>query len=298
MDTLDGLKTVIAVVNTGSFTAAAEKLGISKGLVSKYVRQIETELDVRIFNRNTRSNVLTDAGIQYYQHALKLLEHYDTMLDDVLRKQSSPKGLLRISCPIAIGEHIISSLLPDFSDLYPEIKVELVLNNRAVNMLQEDIDIRIKSGGVEDSNMIARPLFKWPMIICASKTYLENRNTPLTPDELSEHKCVIDNNMQDGQNWTFVTKNGEQHTLDVQCNLASNNPQVVANIIKAGGGIGRIAKIPVHEELASGELIELFKDYAPMIFDTFLIYPHRKHIPQKVQCFIDFALYKCHSLPN
>jgi len=292
MDTLAGIKTVIAVVETGSFTAAGEKLAMSKGLVSKYIREVESQLNIRLFNRNTRKISLTDAGNNYYRHALKLVESYNVMIDDVAIQQSSPSGLLRISSPVAFGEHVMAELLPEFSVLYPDLNIDLVINNRAVYMLEEDIDIRIKSGQVDDSNMIARPLCQWPLIFCTTENYIKAHGLPVKPEQLTQHQCVIDSNLKSGQHWTFLSATGEQQIVLVQSNLASNNPQAVVNMVKAGGGIGLVARTSVKKELKKGQLIELFTDYQALMLDIFLIYPHRKHIPKKVQCFIDFMMQK------
>jgi len=290
MDTLDGLKTVIAVVDTGSFTAAGEKLGVSKGLVSKYISEVESQLNIRLFNRNSRKISLTDAGSSYYRHALSLVEQYNVMVDDVVSDQSKPKGLIRVSSPIAFGEHVMSAKVAKFSKLFSDIQVELILNNRPIKQLEEGIDIRIKSGPVDDSNMIARSLCKWPMIVCASPQYLAEYGHPTTPEGLKQHRGVLDNNLKDGQNWTFLSKSGEYQTVFFEANIASNNPQAVVNILKAGGGVGAVARGSVSQELENGELVELFTDFQARVLDIFMVYPHREHIPKKVQCFIDYML--------
>ena len=292
MDTLDGLKTVIAVVETGSFTAAAKRLTISKGLVSKYIHEIESTLAVRLFNRTTRTISLTDAGKHYYQHALQLLEKYDSMIDEVIGEQSTSKGVLRVSSPLAFGENIIAPLIPEFVKRYPNLKFELVLNNKAVNMLEECIDVRVKSGQIDDSNMIARKLCQWPLIVCASSQYLEKYGVPTNPQDLSNHHCVLDSNLKNGENWSFLSKHSKLQNVLVKSNIATNNPQAVINIVKAGGGIGLVARKSIEDELNSGSLVELFKTEQPLIFDIYLIYPHRHHISRKVSCFIDFMLEK------
>ena len=290
MDTLAGVRTVVTVVENSSFTIAADKLGISKGLVSKQVSQIEAAHNIRLFNRNSRKISLTDAGANYYQHARKLLEYYEQMLDSVVTQQNTPSGKLRISSPIAFGEHVMTRLLPKFSQLYPQIKLELILQNQPVDMLKDGIDIRIKSGKVSDSNMIARPVCRWPLIVCASAKYLADKTLPTTPQQLAEHQCVLDKHLDDNTNWLFGCKDGGDITVAVNGVLASNNPQAVVNMIKAGGGIGLAARESVAAELQSGELVELLSDYQSKVLDIYLIYPHRQHIAQKTQCFIDFIL--------
>lgn len=139
MDTLDGIKTVVAVVETGSFTAAGERLGMSKALVSKYVGEVEASLEVRLFNRSTRRLALTEAGKNYYEHALPLLEEFIELVDNVTGEQSNPRGLLRISVPVTFGEMKLSPLVPRFLEQYPDLQVELQLIDRMIDMLEEGV---------------------------------------------------------------------------------------------------------------------------------------------------------------
>ena len=192
MDTLDGLKTVVAVVETHSFTAASDRLGISKALVSKYVGEVEKQLGIRVFNRTTRQLALTDAGRRYYQQAVILLEQFSAMVDNVTGEQTTPRGLLRISAPVTFGEMKLAPLLPKFISLYPDLTVELVLTNGAIDMLEEGIDVRLRIGGVDDSNMIARHLTDFPLILSASPNYSKQQGLPTTlaKHQLAKHHCM------------------------------------------------------------------------------------------------------------
>ncbi len=271
---------------------------ISKGLVSKYINEIESTLAIRLFNRTTRKILLTEAGKHYYLHALQLLEKYDAMIDEVIGEQSTPKGVLRISSPLAFGENIIAPLIPEFVKRYPNLKFELVLSNKAVNMLEESIDVRIKSGQIDDSGMIARKLCQWPLIVCASSQYLEKFGIPSSPQDLSNYYCVLDSNFKNGESWSFLSKqNNKLQDVLVKSNIATNNPQAVINIVKAGGGIGLVARKSIEDELNSGSLVELFKTEQPLILDIYIIYPHRHHVSRKVSCFIDFMFEKFQQSP-
>ena len=151
MDTLDGIKTVIAVVETGSFTAASERLGMSKSLVSKYISEVEARLDVRLFNRSTRRLALTEAGNSYYQRALPLLEEFAELVDSVTTEQAAPRGSLRINVPVTFGEMKLSPLLPKFLEQYPDIQIELQLTDRKIDMLEEGVDVGNDTGGEKGS---------------------------------------------------------------------------------------------------------------------------------------------------
>mgnify|MGYP003385678365 CR=1 FL=1 len=290
MDTLDGLKTVIAVVETSSFTAASERLGISKALVSKYVGEVESNLGIRLFNRTTRQLALTDAGRRYYQESVTLLEGYNTLVDNVTGEQIKPRGLLRISAPVTFGEMKLSSLLPKFLTLYPDLKIELILTNSAIDMLEEGIDVRIRIGGVDDSNMIARHLKTFPLILCASPEYIQEYGLPKTPQQISEHNCIIDSNFRIGKQWPFISPQGQANTVDVTSALAVNSPQAVREIAIAHGGIAMTPDFIVEDAINDGRLISILPEYTTLEFGLYAIYPHRKYVAKKVRCFIDFAL--------
>ncbi len=290
MDTLDGLKTVVAVVETSSFTAASERLGISKALVSKYVGEVESKLGIRLFNRTTRQLALTDAGRRYYQQSVTLLEQYTALVDNVTGEQTKPRGLLRISAPVTFGEMILSPLLPKFLALYPDLQVELVLTNSAVDMLEEAIDVRLRIGGVDDSNMIARHLKTFPLVLCASQTYIQQHGLPKTPLDIIEHQCIIDSNFRIGKQWPFISPKGQAVTVDVKSAISVNSPQAVREVAIADGGIAMCPEFIVEDAIIEGKLTSILPEYTTLEFGLYAIYPHRKYVAKKVRCFIDYAL--------
>ena len=290
MDTLDGMKTVVAVVETHSFTAASERLGMSKALVSKYVGEVESSLGIRLFNRTTRQLALTDAGRSYYEHSLNLLEQFSAMVDNVTGEQTSPRGLLRISAPVTFGEMKLSPIMPKFLQMYPELNVEVKVTNNAIDMVEEGVDVRLRIGGVADSNMIARHIRTLPLILCASPAYIEKHGMPETPEDISKHACIIDSNFRVGKQWPVISKNGDATTINVNSNIAVNSPKAVQEIAMAGGGIAMIPEFIVEGAIKAGSLISILPDYTTLEFGLFAIYPHRKYVSRKVRCFIDFVL--------
>ncbi len=290
MDTLDGMKTVIAVVETNSFTAASERLGMSKALVSKYVGEVERRLGCRLFNRTTRQLALTDAGKSYYDHSLNLLEQFSAMVDNVTGEQTSPRGLLRISAPVTFGEMKLSPIIPKFLKLYPELNVEVRVTNSAIDMVEEGIDVRLRIGGVADSSMIARHLRTFPLILCASPEYLKINGIPQTPEDVSKHACIIDSNFRVGKQWPIILPNGDARTINVDSHIAVNSPKAVQEIAMAGGGIAMIPEFIVEDAINNGRLQRILPDCTTLEFGLFAIYPHRKYVSRKVRCFIDFVL--------
>ena len=288
MDTLDGFKTVIAVVETGSFTAASERLTMSKALVSKYVGEIEKQLGIRLFNRSTRTLSLTEAGKSYYQGALSLTNKYAQLVDTVTGEQSNPRGLIRISTSVTFGDTALAPKLPLFLKQYPELKVEIQLTDRKIDMLEEGIDVVIRIGGVEDSNLIARQINHFPLVLCASPTFIKAHGAPNIPADLLDLNCIVDSNFKIGKQWPLTDKNGHTQTITINSNVAVNSPRSVRALAISGAGIALIPKFIAQEALDQGLLVEVLSDYKTLSFGMFAIYPHRRYLAQKVRCFIDF----------
>ena len=294
MDTIDGIKTVIAVIETGSFTAASERLGMSKALVSKYVGEVEESLGVRLLNRSTRRLALTEAGQRYYDQALPLLEEFIEMVDNVTGEQSNPRGLLRISVPVTFGEMSLAPLIPKFLKTYPDIGVDLQLSDKMIDMLEEGIDVVIRIGAVDDSNLIAKQIQTLPLTLCASPDYLETYGRPTAPEELSKamakHQCIIDSNFRVGKHWPMMSPQQKSTSIEVNSRITANSPRAVREIALAGGGIGMIPQFIVEDALADGRLEEVLPNYNTLEFGLFAIYPHRRYLSRKVRCFIDFLV--------
>jgi DNA-binding transcriptional LysR family regulator len=290
MDSLDGLKTVIAVVETGSFTIASERLMISKALVSKYVGEVEEKLGVRLFNRTTRRLALTEAGKTYYDRALPLLEEYEELLDSVTGDQSTPKGKLKISVPVTFGEMQLSPVINKFITTYPDIQVNIQLTDRRIDMLEEGVDVVIRIGGVDDSNMVARQINTYPLVLCASPAYLKQHGYPNIPNDITRHACIIDSNFRIGKQWPLVSPNGTVETIEVTSKIAANSPRAVMEIAKSGGGIALIPRFIVAETIAQGLLVEVLPSYSTLEFGLFAIFPHRRYLSKKIRCFIDFLI--------
>jgi len=290
MDTLDGMRTIIAAVETGSFTAASERLGISKALVSKYVGEVERQLGVRLFNRSTRRLALTEAGQKYYDQALPLMDEFTALIDNVTGEQSTPRGLLRVSVPQTFGEMKLSPLIPKFLEEQRDMRIDLQLTDRMIDMLEEGIDVVIRIGGVDDSNMVARHIKTLPLILCASPAYIKQHGTPDNALDLKQHTCIIDSNFRIGKQWPIVSPNGETVSIDVTSRAAANSPRAVKEMAVAGGGIGMIPHFIVENELQTGVLQEVLPGHHTLEFGLFAIYPHRKYLSKKVRCFIDYLI--------
>ncbi|HCM1323106.1 LysR family transcriptional regulator [Vibrio parahaemolyticus] len=292
MDTIDGFKTIVAVVETGSFTAAGERLGMSKSLVSKYVNKMEKRFSIRLFNRSTRQISLTSAGKGFYKSAIQVLDEYTSMIDSVHSDKKRIKGKLRISTSVTFGERQLSPKLPEFIALYPDIELEVHLTNRRVDILQEGFDVIIRISNVEDSNLIAREISSFSMALCASKTYLQKAGVPKTPLDLTEHKCIVNSNFKNSDKWTFSHEKRVNSTIDIPRTISVNSPRMAMDLANADCGIAMLPSFIVEEEITSGNLCEVLPDFRMEEFSMYVIYPHRKYLPKKVRCFVDFICDK------
>ncbi|MGF1757616.1 LysR family transcriptional regulator [Photobacterium sagamiensis] len=284
------MRTIVAVVETGSFTAASERQGISKALVSKYVGEVENRLGVRLFNRSTRRLALTEAGQRYYDQVIPLLEEFAALVDNVTGSQSAPRGQLRVSVPQTFGEMKLSPLIPKFLDAYPDMSIDLQLSDRMIDMLEEGIDVVIRIGSVDDSSLIARHIKTLPLSLYASPAYIERNGAPQNAQQISQHNCIIDSNFRIGKQWPIVSPDGQTDSIEVSSRIAVNSPRAVKEIAMADGGIGMIPCFIVESEVEQGLLQEILRGYHTLEFGLFAIYPHRRYLSKKVRCFIDFLI--------
>ncbi len=290
MDTIDGMKTVVAVFETGSFTAASARLGLSKALVSKYVASVEASLGVRLFNRSTRRLAITEAGRAYYQQALPLLDELAALADNMTGEQSSAKGLLRVSVPVAFGEMSLTPLVPKFLAENPGLSIDLQLTDNMIDMLEEGIDVVIRIGSVDESNLVVRELNTFPLMLCASPAYLLRHRAPQSAQGLLEHNCIVDSNFRVGRQWPLRAADGTTEFVNIHSNIAVNSPRAVRELAIAGAGIGMIPKFLAQDALDQGLLTELLPGHTVLEFGMYALYPHRRYLAKKVRCFIDFLL--------
>ena len=258
--------------------------------MSKYVGEVEDRLGVRLFNRSTRRLSVTEAGQRYYERALPLLEEFTELVDSVTGEQTRPRGLLRISAPVTFGEMKLSPLMPRFLEQYPDIRVELQLNDRMIDMLEEGIDVLLRIGGVDDSSLIARHIKNLPLVLCASPSYIETNGCPQSAQDIGQHNCIIDSNFRIGKQWPIISPQGATDSIEVSSRVAANSPRAVLEIAIAGGGIAMIPKFIVDDAFKDGTLREILPGYSILEFGLFAIYPHRRYLPKKVRCFVDFTI--------
>lgn len=287
MDIIEGMRTFVAVAQTGSFTGAAERLGISRALTSKYIGQLEQRFGLRLFNRTTRSVDMTDAGRAYMERCVRLLEDFDDLEAAVRDRQARPRGRIRISAPVAFGELFLPPLLSEFTGQYPEISVSLSLSDRYVNLVAEGFDIAVRIGELDDSGLIARRLTVARLLVCATPGYINRRGAPKHPADLSAHSCIVDDNLRSSRRWPFEI-NRKSDMIAVEGPIRVNSARAVRDFVLADKGIGLCPSFLVAEDIRSGRLKHLLKQFRTPEFGIHAVYPHRRHLASNVRALINF----------
>lgn len=285
MDRIDAMRAFVAVVTEGSFSNAASALQLSPQLVSKYVSKLEEQLDVRLLHRTTRKVSLTEAGTHYYQHAQQILLSIDEMDSQLGGLQQNPKGTLRISAPVSFALKHMAKLVAEFQLRYPLVNVDLQLNDRKVDIVDEGFDVAIRIGQLKTSSLIAKHIAPIRVILCASPDYLKQYGRPIKPEDLKTHRYLHYSYMEiDGKDEVFRWLR-TQNTGSV---LRSNNGDVLVEAAIAGAGIVLQPTFIASKALQSGELIQVLPDFEPDPIGLYAVYANRKLLPNKVRCFIDF----------
>ncbi|GGM16454.1 LysR family transcriptional regulator [Pseudomonas asuensis] len=282
----EDLRLFVATINEQSFTAAAEKLGLSKQYVSRRTMALEEELGVRLLNRTTRSLKPTDLGMTLYERAVQILDDVNETQELVSSQGVNVRGTLRVSAPMTFGTLHISPLLPKFMQENPLINLELDLNDRAVDLVAEGYDMGIRGGILEDSTLIAKRLMDIPMAACASPEYLKQHSTPETPDDLRHHECLLYGHVKSVE-WKFQTQ-GQLVCVPVKGKLRTNNGEVVRDAAVAGLGIAYLPVFIVNNALNDGRLVPVLQAHQPPTSAFYAVYPQHRQSSRAVQAFANF----------
>ena len=287
---MDGFSTIpvfVAVVECGGFSPAARKLGVSKSAVSKRITQLEDKLGVRLLYRTTRKLSLTEAGEHYYANAVKAVAFAGEAEDAVTQLQQVPQGRLRINTPMSFGRLHIAPLIPQFLKRYPNVEVDMVMDDRVVDLVESGFDCAIRGGDLPDSTLIARKLAPLRLALCASPEYVVKYGVPKTPADLVEHDCLLF--AYSVSEWPF-SADGKATSVKVSGSYQANNSEALREAVLQGVGISRIPTFVVGSDIREGRLVELLADYQMPVKALYALFPKRQHLPAKVRVFIDFVV--------
>lgn len=287
MDKLNAISVFCKVIETQSFTQAANQQNISVAMASKLVSQLEEHLKTRLLQRTTRKIVPTEAGMLYYQRCQAILLDLSEADSSISNMTTSLQGNLLISVPRDFGLLYISPNLPKFIELHPNLHVEIEFEDKRVDLVAEGYDLALRIGYMQDSSLVARKISSSPMHFVASPSYLESRGTPLTPDDLEYHQGLLYKSSLNQVHWQS-TKANQIQRYKIQSKVVSNNGMALLEMTKAGLGISNAPDFFVKDALASGELVEILSEYKQKPLDIYVVYPNRRHLPAKVRAFIEF----------
>jgi DNA-binding transcriptional LysR family regulator len=286
VDTIESMRTFVAVAGHNSFTAGAKQLGISTNLASKYVRQLETRLDAQLFHRTTRRVTLSDTGLAYFDRCVLLLDQFDELEEIVQVRQSELAGSIRITAPTGFGAGELVEAIRPFQIEHPKVSINLHLSDQHVDILNGGFDLAIRFGPLQNSTLIARKLLTMRLVVFASPAYINTYGEPLHPSALSTHNCLLQTSSSDPEHWEFTT-NGKVEKYRVCGSFTANSPRAVANMAVGGLGIGRCPLYTVEPFLKSGELVLLFEDKMISEFDLYAVYPSGRHLTARIRKLID-----------
>ena len=289
MEGFGAIPVFVAVVENSGFSAAARTLGISKSAVSKRINKLEAQLGVRLLHRTTRKLSLTEAGERYFEHAAQALTAAGQAEDAVTELQGEPQGNLKISSPMSFGRLHVAPLIPKLLQRYPKLQIDLVMDDRKVDLVAGGFDVAIRAGNLPASTLIARKLAPVRQVLCASPDYIDRYDRPGTPAELSGHNCVLYSYSSDAGEWTLIGESGPE-PVTVSGSYQVNNSEALLEALREGIGIGRLPTFVAGPDLKTGRLVKLFETYRLPDFTLYAVFPERQYLPAKVRAFLDFAI--------
>ena len=288
MDLFRGMQVFATVVEQGHLSRAADKLGLSTSTVSRHLSELEAHLGVRLLNRTTRRLSLTEAGQAFHERAVQVLADVDEAEAVVTSGAVTPRGTLKITCSIAWGTLHLADAIAAFSRLHDGVRFELDLSDRAVDIVDEGIDLAIRIGEVGGLSLIGRRIGTMRLVCCASPAYLAAHGRPAKPDDLAKHRCLTYAYASSGNLWRFRAADGGEHVVRAQGSAHANNGQMLAALARAGMGIALEPDFVVDDWLADATLETVLNGYEPPSAGIYAVYPSRRHLSAKVRVFVDF----------
>lgn len=290
IDCVDRFLQLAALVRTmdrGSQAAAARELGVTAAMVGRYLQALEDRLGARLLNRTTARQSLTEAGAAFYARAQGILEQMEEAETSAADRAMEPRGTLRVNAPMSFGTRHLAAAIAGFRRDNPRLRVELVLNDRVVDLIEEGYDVAVRIGRLAESGLIARRLSPCRLVACASPAYLDRRGWPAAPVDLQGHDCLVYSYTRDGDVWRFHGEHGEQE-VRVSGSLVANNGDALMAAALAGQGVILQPSFIVGEALRDGRLLPVLPGWRLADFTIYAVYPSARHLSPKVRRFVDF----------
>lgn len=290
MENLEGLPIFVRAVREGSFSAAARALGLTPSAVSKQIGRLEDQLAVRLFNRTTRRLSLTEEGAAFYERTSRILTDLEDAAAAVSSLRGVARGRLRVTMPIAYGVTHLLPKLPDFLARHPEMTLEIDLNDRIVNMIEEGFDVAVRVGELQDSSLIGRRLAANRRVLAAAPAYLAGRAAPQDPQGLAGHNCLIYTYRAQRHDWHLVDAAGAETVVTIAGSIETNNSMMLRAAALAGLGVVLLPLWIIGPDLKAGRLQRLLPDYHWPDSAIHVVYPPGRHLSARVRAFVDFLV--------
>jgi DNA-binding transcriptional LysR family regulator len=290
MDRFAALQVFAQVVESGSFAKAADRLNLSTSATSRHVAELEMHLNTRLLNRTTRRVSLTESGRALYERSVQLLLDLEEAEQEASRAAIVPRGTIRLTTSVNFGVRHAAPAIADFLALHPEVRFDVSLSDRIVDLVEEGFDLALRIGPPGSENLVARKLGETRVVPCASPAYLAAHGAPQVPEDLERHNCFTYEYVTPRNVWRFRDLAGQERAVRVAGNLHSNNGDLLAEAASRGAGIVFEPAFIVGPEVRAGRLVPLLQDFEPAPIPIYAVYPSRKHLSAKVRLFVDFLV--------
>jgi len=297
MHRFQDLQAFVAVVEAGSFTAAADRLGIAKSAVSRRVSALEERLGVQLLRRTTRRLNLTETGQGFYDRSARILADLDEAESAVAQQHGELRGRLKVALPLSFGIRHMCEPIAEFSRRHPAVEFDLDLNDRHIDLLEEGIDVAVRIGQLADSTMIARRLFDARMVVCAAPAYFAEHGTPETPADLAGHSGLVYANLPDPSRWEWTDSNGDRHEVSPHVAMIASSGDFLCQAAVEGLGVVLLPTFIAGNAIGRGDLVPILIDVEWPVTPAYAVYPPTRHLSYRVREFIDFLAERFTGLP-
>ncbi|WP_291852958.1 LysR family transcriptional regulator [Bradyrhizobium sp.] len=297
MDKLEAMHAFVKVVALGSYAEAGRALGLTRSAVSKAVMELEQLLGARLLDRTTRRVSATEAGLAYYESCADILARVEETEMQVSRLHDEPKGVLKINAPVSFGVLHLGPLIAEFMASYPDLRIELTLNDRFIDPIEEGVDVTIRIGILADSSLIARRLAPARRVLVAAPDYLNRHGVPKAPDDLVQHRCLNYGHSTTLQRWQ-LTRDGQTINLAINSMLCSNNGDVLRAAALGAQGIAKLPTFLVGPDVKAGRLTVVLPDFPPTELGLFALYAPNRYLAAKTRLLIDFLAARLGARPG
>lgn len=288
MNEFSQIKTFVALVESRSISKAAEKMDIAASAVSRRLKELESNLGVQLVQRTTRKMHITEAGDKFYRRCGRLLEEFEEAKQEASNTATALRGTLKIATPLSFGVAHLSPAIAAFMHLHPQIKIDLDMSDRRIDLVEEGLDLAIRIGTLEDSSLMARKLASVRHVVCASPDFFNHYGTPQTPQDLAELPALCYGNLDQPDTWHYRDKDNRPAKVKVALRMRATNGDALVEAAVAGLGILCEPSFIVHGAVERGVLIPALTDYQWYAMNIYAVYPQTRHVPARVRAFIDF----------